>query len=312
MKWDEEVDVVCTGSGIAGLAHAMAVVDMGGEVFVADPRGDAEPSGIRCGPFARRPAALARGGCSGSGDQRVLRGPVIGPWPADPVRAGRRCADQGGRSRRARRPERCASRRSSVPGSGTGPHVAWCRRMATSTPACLIGGRPLCAPSMASRSRSPKSVRSHPIPLMSVARSWTGSPHRRATGASKYITASPLQRIVFEEGDVVGAVFKTPDGPLAVRARHGVTVASGGPQVNMAAGAPFTCRRCHRCACAWSVRPPAASAALELLTSEPLTQGPASNCRPMNRQLHANLHETHSHLQTWRCGKVNGYPSLGQ
>ena len=45
MKWDEEVDVVSTGSGIAGLAHAVAVVDMGGEVFVADSRGDIEPSG---------------------------------------------------------------------------------------------------------------------------------------------------------------------------------------------------------------------------------------------------------------------------
>src|SRR5258705_5368954 len=43
--WDEEVDVVCTGSGIAGLAHAVAVVDMGGEVFVANSRGDIEPSG---------------------------------------------------------------------------------------------------------------------------------------------------------------------------------------------------------------------------------------------------------------------------
>ena len=43
--WDEEVDVVCTGSGIAGLAHAVAVVDMGGEVFVAGSRGDSEPAG---------------------------------------------------------------------------------------------------------------------------------------------------------------------------------------------------------------------------------------------------------------------------
>ena len=44
MKWDEEVDVVSTGSGIAGLARAVAVVDMGGEVFVADSRGDIEPT----------------------------------------------------------------------------------------------------------------------------------------------------------------------------------------------------------------------------------------------------------------------------
>src|SRR5882757_8334937 len=43
--WDEEVDVVCTGSGIAGLAHAVTVSAMGGEVFVAGGRGGTEPGG---------------------------------------------------------------------------------------------------------------------------------------------------------------------------------------------------------------------------------------------------------------------------
>jgi hypothetical protein len=49
-----------------------------------------------------------------------------------------------------------------------------------------------------------------------------------------------------------------------------------------------------------------------LLTSEPLAMRAASTCRPVNHQLHANLHETHSHLQAWRCGKVDGHPSNGQ
>jgi hypothetical protein len=48
------------------------------------------------------------------------------------------------------------------------------------------------------------------------------------------------------------------------------------------------------------------------LISEPLAKHAASACRPVNRHLRDNLHETHSHLQTWRCGKVNGYPSPGQ
>jgi len=51
---------------------------------------------------------------------------------------------------------------------------------------------------------------------------------------------------------------------------------------------------------------------VELLTAEPIALGAASTCRPVNRHLHANLHETHSHLETWRCGKVDGYPSPGQ
>lgn len=35
-----------------------------------------------------------------------------------------------------------------------------------------------------------------------------------------------LQRIVFEEGEVLGAVIDTADGPLALRARHGVALAT--------------------------------------------------------------------------------------
>ena len=35
MDWDAEVDVVCTGAGLGGLASAIATVDGGGDVFVA-------------------------------------------------------------------------------------------------------------------------------------------------------------------------------------------------------------------------------------------------------------------------------------
>jgi hypothetical protein len=122
--------------------------------------------------------------------------------------------------------------------------------------------------------------------------------------------ATSLRRIVFEDGDVVGAEFATPGGPLAVRASHGVTVASGGPQVSIAAGqslpADDTLRICL-------VRQTASRfGRVELLTSEPLAMRAASTCRPVSHDLPANLHETHSRLETWRCGKVDGYPSPGQ
>ncbi|BBY48623.1 hypothetical protein MARA_20910 [Mycolicibacterium arabiense] len=39
------------------------------------------------------------------------------------------------------------------------------------------------------------------------------------------LTGTPLRRLVFDDGRVVGAVFATPDGPLAVRARMGISVA---------------------------------------------------------------------------------------
>jgi hypothetical protein len=123
--------------------------------------------------------------------------------------------------------------------------------------------------------------------------------------------ATSLQRIVFEEGDVVGAVFSTPDGPLAVRARHGVTVASAGAQTSMATGQPISAEGAPLRLCLVG-QTASRFGRVELVTSEPLAMGAASTCRSVNRHVHANLHDTHSPLKTWRCGKVDGYPSPGQ
>ncbi|HTF07392.1 MAG TPA: hypothetical protein VK659_04385, partial [Asanoa sp.] len=123
--------------------------------------------------------------------------------------------------------------------------------------------------------------------------------------------ATSLQRIVFDEGVVVGAEFATPDGPMAVRARHGVAVAGGGPQVVMATGQslPADGPTLRLCLVAQTA---SRFGRVELFTSEPFVARTASTCRPVDRRLQANLHETHSHLQTWRCGKGDGYPSNGQ
>jgi hypothetical protein len=123
--------------------------------------------------------------------------------------------------------------------------------------------------------------------------------------------ATSLQRIVFEDGDVVGAEFATPDGPMAVRVRHGVTVGSGGPQVTIAAGQPLPTDDTTLRVCLVS-QTASRFGRLELLTSEPLAMHAASTCRPVNHHLHTNLHETHGHLQTWRCGKVDGHPPNSQ
>lgn len=40
------------------------------------------------------------------------------------------------------------------------------------------------------------------------------------------VDTGALQRLVFEEGEVLGAVIDTADGPLALRARHGVALAT--------------------------------------------------------------------------------------
>jgi FAD binding domain-containing protein len=119
-----------------------------------------------------------------------------------------------------------------------------------------------------------------------------------------------LHRIVFEEGEVVGAVLTTPGGPLAIRTRHGVTVATGGPtnaappqQPSEADGALRVClvsRHASR------------FGRLELLTSESFVQKAPSICMPDNRQLRANLRDTQAESPVWRCARGDGYPPIGQ
>ena len=50
--WDDEVDVVCTDSGVAGLATAICAVDEDGEVFVAELQSDGSSESQRRGWFA--------------------------------------------------------------------------------------------------------------------------------------------------------------------------------------------------------------------------------------------------------------------
>jgi FAD binding domain len=123
--------------------------------------------------------------------------------------------------------------------------------------------------------------------------------------------ATSLDRLVFEEGAVVGAEFTTPGGTIAVRARHGVMVAGGGPSAALATGQalPGDDAQLRLCLVGQTA---SRFGRVELLTSAPFSKSVPSDCRSVTRRLRGNMHETHSQLQTWRCGKVNGYPSLGQ
>jgi hypothetical protein len=311
VKWDEEVDVVSTGSGIAGLAQAVAVVDMGGEVFVADSRDDAEPG--------RTTVAIR---------SRVDQLHWLDIDVADPETNEYFAAlssDLGPLTRFARDigvPIRVVDHVEPVAARGpVAPFIGaqlrdWAARCLVSpygylysrvsgwqsTTLRTVDGQSLEIAEIGWITPDPANVGGSVLEWLA-----TEARDRRV----KVHHATSLQRIVFEEGAVVGAVFTTPDGPLAVRARHGVTVAGGGQQPAVsgeqslpADGGPLRVCLVGQTASRFG--------RLELLTSEPLPTGAASKCRPVNRQLPMSLHATHSHLQTWRCGKVNGYPPFGQ
>jgi FAD binding domain len=310
VKWDEEVDVVCTGAGIAGLAHSVAVVDMGGDVFVASSRDDTEPYGASVAVRSRVDKL------------HWLDLDVSDPDTNEYFAA--LSSDLGPLTRSARDadvPIRVVDDAQPVdPRGPVAPFVG--ARLRDWAARCLVSPYGYLYTRVSDwQSTTLRTVDGDSIEVAEIG---SIKPDPADVGGSvlDWLTArardlcievhhgTALERIVFEDGDVVGAEFTTPDGPLAVRARHGVTVASGGPQAVMATGqqlpADATLRLCL------VGRAASRFGRVELLTSQPLALPPASTCRPVIRRLYASMHETHSHLQTWRCGKVNGYPSPGQ
>jgi hypothetical protein len=311
VKWDEEVDVVSTGSGIAGLALAVAVVDAGGELFVADSRGDAQPGGTSVAVRSRVDRLHWL--------QVDVRDPETNEYFAA------LSSDLGQLTRSARDgdvPIRVVDHVKPLDTRGAvAPFVG--ARLRDWAARCLVSPYGYLYTRVSDwRSATMLTVDGESLEVAEIG-SITPDPANVSGSVLDWLTveaedrcievhrATSLQRIVFEEGDVAGGVFTTPDGPLAVRARHGVIVTSGGPQAAMAAAQPLPAAGGALRVCLVG-RTASRFGRLELLTSEPLPRPAASNCRPINRQLHASLHDMRSHLQTWRCGKVDGNAAPGQ
>jgi len=311
VKWDEEVDVVCTGSGVAGLAHSVAVVDMGGDVFVASSRDEDGPGGA---------AVAVR--------SRVDRLHWLDIETSDPHTNEYFAAlssDLGPLTRSARDagvPIRVVDHAEPVDPRGVVmPFVG--ARLRDWAARCLVSPYGYLYTRMADwQSTTLRTVDGDSIEVAEIG-SITPDPADVGGSVLDWLTAqaedrdidihrgTSLERIVFEEGAVVGAEFTTPEGPLAVRARHGVTVAGGGLHAALATGQPLPGDDAPLRLCV--VRQTASRfGRVELLTSQPFTKSVAYNCRSVTRRLFVNMHATHSHLQTWRCGKVDGYPSPGQ
>ncbi|MEO3757023.1 hypothetical protein ABGB19_01870 [Mycobacterium sp. B14F4] len=299
VKWDDEVDVVCTGSGAAGLGSAIAVVELGGSVFVAEPSAS-DAAAVRpwLGAGVSDPetneyfAALA----SDLGPLRRssydLAVPVRAVHQHPPADSGRTVAPFVGSRLRD-----------------------WAARC-LSTPYGYLYTR---IPDWHSAT-----VHTADGELVEVADIGTMTPDADDVGGSilDWLTAqacerdielnpdTTLERIVFEEGTAVGAVFTTPDGPLAVRARHGVTVAAGASRVTVPSTGGLPAGAAVR-VCLTGQRA-SRFGRLELLTSEPLASPVSPTCRAGNRRLWVSLHESHDESHVWRCGKVHGHPAPGQ
>jgi hypothetical protein len=310
VNWDEEVDVVCSGSRAAGLASAISVVDIGGEVFVANSAGDLAPGDL----------------------SRLHRADLLRPWlginipdpetneyfaalSADLGPLRRSTCDGAIPIRVVQQPVRVGSSRTVAPFVGSRLRE-WAARCLASSYGYVY--------TRVSDWRS-TTVQTADGELIEVAEIGSMTPDPGDVGGSvlDWLTAqaherrievhpnSSLQRIVFEDGHAVGAVFNTPDGTLAVRARHGVAVGTGGPHVNAAAPHQLPAGDAPLRVCLVG-QYASRFGRVELLTSEPLAHDVAPGCRPLNRELHVNLHAPQGQSHLWRCGKIHGYPPLGQ
>lgn len=310
MKWDEEVDVVCTGSGIAGLAHSVAVVDMGGDVFVADSRDAAHSSGASVAVRSRVDKLHwleVQVSDADTNEYFAALAGDLGPLTqsARDVEVPIRVVDQAGPvdQRGVVAPFIGARLRDWAARCLVSPYGYLYTRVADwqSTTLRTVDGDSIEIAEIGSITPDPANVGGSVLDWLTAQAGERGVQVHHGTS---------LERIIFEEGDVVGAEFRTPDGLLTVRARHGVTVGSGGPQPTMATDQPLPDDAPLRLCLVGQTA--SRFGRVELLTSEPFTKSGSPTCRRVSRRLSANMHETHSHLQTWRCGKVDGYPSLGQ
>jgi FAD binding domain len=288
MEWDDRVDILCTGSGVAGLATAIAAVDAGADVFVADS------VGIDVGDDAtnRYFGELSRD----------LRAPVR---PAATVDTPMRVVDDLA-------PATPTSRRvEPFVGSRLRDWAAGC----LASPFGFVYSRVSERRAVTMRSSRGESFEVAAIGLIDVGpdlpkvilSDWL-SDQARDRGIDVW-KDSPLQRIVFCDGRVLGAVLDTPSGPRAVRARHGVLVSIGGPDPCTACDVGET----STLQVSLVRQAPSRFGRVELLTTEPLLGTPSETCRPMSRRLIDAARETRQGRSPhWRCGELHRYPPLGQ
>jgi glycine/D-amino acid oxidase-like deaminating enzyme len=309
--WDTEVDLVCIGAGIGGLASAIAAVDAGADVIVAD-------------------AVPERGGDASSVATRRRIGSLRGWLPHETVDVDTNeyfaALTEGldplaHRGDATRVPTRVASEwmpdaRSVEPFFGTAIR-AW-DAQCLGSPFGLLSSIVVGVNHPTMRSSDGESIAVMPLGEMNWQAGigehellgWLAAQaHERDV---EVLAASRLQRLVFEEALIVGVVLDTPDGPFAVRTHHGVTLSPPEHDQAPSAGLTDPSSDDRRQVCLVG-RTASRFARVELITTvePPVVDRPV--CSASGRQLRGHLRESRQvPSDAWRYRKVHGHPPLGQ
>lgn len=228
--WDLEVDVACIGAGVGTLASAIAAVDQGAEVLMATP-----------------PVERPRSSAALAVDHRVggfLRSwsPIVADVETDEYFAAlsHGLESVGDRTDDARLTVREAGA-VSADDRTVAPFVG--ANLRDWNAQCLASQYGLLYTSLSGwrtksmRASDGKSLEVQPVGSINSAdlvdgctiSDWLlGKVRERDVDVRE---DSALERIVFEDGRIVGVVVTAPDGPLAVGVRHGLSVSSRDPFV---------------------------------------------------------------------------------
>lgn len=224
LQWDDEVDVVCTDGGVAGLAAAISAVDEGAEVLVASAS-EVGPAGSH-GWFT-----------VDSGDAETVA--YLGELTADLDTATLPLLDGDLPIRLVSEPVATAGRREPP---FFGSHLRdWAARCIPSPSGYLYtrvtdwnstemvsgDGEAIVVSEIGTMGLGPGDIGGSVL-------DWLNEEARSRDVDVKQ--AMTFDRLVFEEGAVIGAVFMTSRGPWAVRARHGVLYCRAGLSAGRAVG----------------------------------------------------------------------------
>ncbi|RDH79521.1 FAD-binding protein [Mycolicibacterium moriokaense] len=288
MQWDDEAEIVCVGSGVGGLATAIAAVDVGFDVCVADAA-RLEVDDEQTDRYFRELS------------QDLLVGARVVLPKATPVRV---VGDLAPAEPRARRVDPFI-------GSGLQDWAAGCLASPYGFLYSQVTDR------MAVAMRSSRGERFAVTPIGAIESGcdlprlddWLCAQARRR--GIDVVTDSPLLRLVFDDDCVVGAVVGTVSGPRAVRARRGVLVSTGGhDDVSVPIGDVPDNATLH---VGVLRQAPSRFGRVELLAAPPPVGSLYTTCRAANRHLMDAARETRRSVSAnGCCGELHRYPPLGQ
>lgn len=224
--WDIEVDIACVGAGIGSVASAIVAVDMGATALVATP----------VGATADAPSSVAVqqrvGGFLRSWNRTDLDAPTAHYLSAHSEDLDPRARlDDAVPTVRAVQAMSAAGRVAPFVGANVRAWNAQC----LASPYGLLHSSLSGWRTTSMRGSDGQAVEVHALGSVGTAAlaaaggltDWVfGRAVQRGIDVRE---ASPLDRIVFDDGRVVGVVLATPEGPLAVRVRHGVSIAGSAP-----------------------------------------------------------------------------------